>query len=252
MIVEFVQIIVTAILVLIVLGIAIYIVVSNLYKELKRKEAESIALIIEAQERERSAISREVHDNLGPTLSITQMQVGYLMEQTKDEKMLELLSNVQKQMHQSIAMCRDISHMISPEMNREKDIRTALEEQISILNQIGKVKVHLDLDPGDFIWDPVKGTSIVRVIQELVANSINHSTANRVRVEMIIKDSILQIIYSDNGDGFVIEKVKQGMGIKNITKRISILDGKMQWNDAKLSQGMNVTILIPLVNLTLK
>ena len=49
-----------------------------------------------------------------------------------------------------------------------------------------------------------------------------------------------------------IGMLQQGMGIKNITKRISILDGKMQWNDTKLSQGMNVTILIPLVNLTLK
>lgn len=252
MIVEFIQIIIAAVLVLLVLGIAIYIVVSNLYKELKRKEAESLALIIEAQERERSAISREVHDNLGPTLSITQMQVGYLIEQTKDEKMLEILANVQKQMLQSIAMCRDISHMISPEMNREKDIRTALEEQISVLNQIGKVKLQLDLNTGDFIWDPVKGTSIVRVIQELVANTLNHSTANSVRVEMCLKDSNLQIIYSDNGDGFSIEKIKHGMGIKNITKRIGILDGKLLWNDARLNKGMNVTILIPTVNITLK
>lgn len=252
MLVEYLQILLTAIIIVVVLGIAFYVVITHLYKELKLKETEAIEMIIEAQERERSAISREVHDNLGPTLSITQMQIGYLMEQTTDEKMLELLTNIQKQMHQSIHLCRDISHMISPEMNREKELRDALQEQIALINQLGKVEVKLEMQAEHIVWDPGKGTSVVRIIQELVTNTLKHSHADKVNISITALKPFIHLQFSDNGQGFSPDKIKRGMGIQNITKRVGILGGKISWNDARISTGMNVSITIPIQNIIRK
>jgi signal transduction histidine kinase len=252
MLFEYVQILATAVIIILILGIAFYVVITRLYKELKRKETEAIEMILETQERERSAISREVHDNLGPTLSITQMQIGYLMEQTTDEKTLELLSNIQKQMHQSIHLCRDISHMISPEMNREKDLRLTLEEQIALINQVGKVEVKLEMYADHVSWDPGKGTSVVRIIQELMTNTLKHAHADKVIISVRVVESYIQLQFSDNGRSFHADKIKHGMGIQNITKRISILGGKMTWNDPRVSSGMNLTALIPIQNIVYK
>ena len=252
MIAEFVPIILVAIGVLLVLGLAIFIVVSKLYKELKRKNDESVSLIMEAQELERVAISREVHDNLGPTLSITQMQIGYLIEVANEEIVRDMLVNVQKQMHQSISLCRDISHMISPEIKNEKDLRIALEEQISTINKIGKIEVQLNFHADKINWDPAKGTSLVRVIQELIANSIKHANATKVMIEITQKESFFQLIYSDNGQGFIMQNVILGLGIKNISKRIDLLSGKINWKNSKITNGMNATILIPITNLSIQ
>jgi len=252
MLTEFTHILITAVFLILIIGIALYVVITRLYKELKIKETEAIEMIIEAQERERSAISREVHDNLGPTLSITQMQIGFLMEQTTDEKTLEMLNNVQKQIQQSIHLCRDISHMISPEMNLEKDMRTALEEQIQLINQVGRLAVKLDIETHKIDWDPAKGTYVIRIIRELLTNTLKHSDADAVSIRIQSAGNQILIQFVDNGKGFSMDKIKVGMGVLNINKRISILGGKITWNDSRVSTSMNVTIVIPIQNILYK
>jgi signal transduction histidine kinase len=244
-------ILVVVILLLITFGIGIYFVITRLYKQLRKGEAEAIESIITSQERERTSISREVHDNLGPMLSITQMQIGYLIEQTEAANQKALLVKMQKQVQEAIKQCRNISHMISSEVNSSKSFQVVLQEQIAFINEFGNIHTTLSI-PTDFpAIDPAKGTSLVRVFQELLINTIRHAEATQVAIQIEKTSDYLFFSYQDNGKGFQLKSVSLGLGIQNITKRIEIIGGKQLWNEGASASGMNLQIMIPLQKIIL-
>ena len=234
------------ILLIIVFGIGIYFVITRLYRQLRKSEAEAIQSIITAQERERTTISREGHDNLGPMLSITQMQIGYLVENTSDQTNKELLTKIHAQVQEAINQCRNISHMISSEVNSSKSFQSVLREQIAFMNEFGSIKIELSVPDNFPVIDPVKGTSLIRVLQELLVNTIRHAEANLISLKIERTADHLFFTYQDNGKGFQLRSVTLGLGIQNITKRIEIIGGKQLWNHPPDSGGMNLQIMIPL------
>ena len=70
---------------------------------------------------------------------------------------------------------------------------------------------------------------IYRIIQEFTTNVIKHSSADKI--DILIKDfnDFTGIVIFDNGQGFDYEKVKKGMGIKNIESRMQSMDAKFKW-----------------------
>lgn len=239
------------ILLLITFGIGIYIVITRLYRQLRKREAEAIESIITAQERERATISREVHDNLGPMLSITQMQIGYLQEQTELVSQKELLTKIQNQLREAIRQCRNISHMISSEVNSAKSFQAVLREQAAFINEFGNIAIQLSIPENLPSIDPDKGTSLIRVFQELLVNTIRHAEATEVFIEIETNPEYLFFNYRDNGKGFQLKSVTTGLGIQNITKRIEIVDGRQVWNEQKAESGMNLQVMIPLHKISL-
>ncbi|MNU85838.1 Signal transduction histidine-protein kinase/phosphatase DegS [compost metagenome] len=239
-------ILLVVILLIVTFGVAIYIVITRLYRQLRKREAEAIESIITAQERERTTISREVHDNLGPMLSITQMQIGYLIEQTETTSQKELLFKMQNQVLEAIKQCRNISHMISSEVSSSKSFQAVLQEQIANVNEFGNINIVLSI-PTDFPpVDPIKGTSLIRVFQELLVNTVRHAGATQVDIKIEKTQDYLFLSYQDNGKGFQLKSVPLGLGIQNITKRIEIIGGKQLWNELSDTSGMNLQILLPI------
>ncbi len=244
-------ILLVVILLIVTFGIAIYIVITRLYRQLRKREAEAIESIITAQERERTSISREVHDNLGPMLSITQMQIGYLTEQMEASTQKDLLLKMQIQVQEAIKQCRNISHMISSEVSSSKSFQAVLQEQITNVNEFGNIDISLSVPEDLPVIDPVKGTSLIRVFQELLVNTVRHGDATQVDIKIEKTSDYLFLSYQDNGKGFQLKSVSLGLGIQNITKRIEIIGGKQLWNELSDTSGMNLQILLPLQKIVL-
>ncbi|WP_300663932.1 histidine kinase [Fluviicola sp.] len=239
-------ILLVVILLIVTFGVAIYIVITRLYRQLRKREAEAIESIITAQERERTTISREVHDNLGPMLSITQMQIGYLTEQMEASTQKDLLLKMQVQVQEAIKQCRNISHMISSEVSSSKSLQAVLQEQITNVNEFGNIDISLSIPEDLPVIDPVKGTSLIRIFQELLVNTVRHADATLVDIKIEKTPDYLFLSYQDNGKGFQLKSVSLGLGIQNITKRIEIIGGKQLWNELSDTSGMNLQILLPL------
>ncbi len=235
---------------ILVLGVSMYFVITRLYRKLRKSEAEAIESIITAQERERAIISREVHDNMSPMLSITQMQIGYLLEQTNDSLQQELLTKAKLQVLDSIKQCRNISHMISSEVSPSKSFQLVLSEQVAFINELGNISVKLTIDKTLPPLDTVKGTSLIRVFQELMMNTIRHASATQIEIRIEQTAGHIYLVYSDNGNGFQIGTVIIGLGIQNINKRVEIIGGKTLWNEPESANGMNVQMMIPLQKIT--
>ena len=140
--------------------------------------------------------------------------------------------------------------MISSEVNSTKAFQTVLREQISFIREFGNIDIVLSI-PDDFpLVDPVKGTSLIRVFQELLINTVRHAQATQVAIQVERTPDYLFLSYEDNGKGFQLKSVTLGLGIQNITKRIEIIGGRQLWNQLPSPSGMNLQIMIPLQKLS--
>ena len=71
------------------------------------------------------------------------------------------------------------------------------------------------------------GINLFRIIQELVNNSVKHSNCSEISISLSYASDILNLQYSDNGNGFDSKMVREkGMGLSNIDARTKLFNGK--------------------------
>jgi signal transduction histidine kinase len=86
---------------------------------------------------------------------------------------------------------------------------------------------------------------VFRIVQEAIHNSLKHSGASEVRIDIEIKDGHLQIRVTDNGSGFDRSEISHsGMGIRNMERRAKVLGGTMHWCNIPKG-GTRVELLLP-------
>lgn len=93
-----------------------------------------------------------------------------------------------------------------------------------------------------------KAIHLFRILQEILHNTIKHSGARNLRIEMKMKKNILTILTEDDGSGFNYQpKVTDhaGLGLRNLLSRTEILGGNM-YIDSEIGKGTSYTFEVPL------
>lgn len=199
---------------------------------IKEKELQNLieiqhqkALVLEntkAQEEERKRIAIAVHDDIGNRLNILSLWLNNL--DIEDASASEVISN---QISELIDNTRSISHSLYP-VNLEKlGLILYIEELITNLS--AKISISLYLSSQYLKKNLFVEVQIYRIIQEFTTNVIKHSGANRIDILIKEFDHFTGIVITDNGRGFEYEKVKKGMGIKNIESRIKSMSAEFKW-----------------------
>jgi signal transduction histidine kinase len=86
---------------------------------------------------------------------------------------------------------------------------------------------------------------LYRITQELLNNSIKHAECSEISIQLLSRDNVLVLTYSDNGKGFDKAQLREkGFGLKNIENRVQLIAGKINW-DTSLGNGMSVTVEVP-------
>lgn len=188
------------------------------------------------QEEERKRIAVSVHDDIGNRLNILSLWLNNL--DIEDESTSEVIYN---QISELIDSTRSISHSLYP-VNLEKlGLILYIEELITNLS--ARINISLHVSSKYTQRDLFVEVQIYRIIQEFTTNVIKHSTADRI--DIIIKDfqNFTGIVIFDNGQGFDYEKVKKGMGIKNIESRMKSMDAEFKWKSI-LNKGSRLIFKI--------
>ena len=101
----------------------------------------------------------------------------------------------------------------------------------------------------DLDYDALNGDikiNLYRIIQEIIQNAVKHSGCSCVSLSFNEDSEYLKVTISDDGKGFVVKKGKKGIGMGNITSRMTKVNGT--WNiDSTLGLGTTVTLVIPIV-----
>jgi two-component system, NarL family, sensor kinase len=230
-----------------VLGIIlIYFIVTIIRNQRRHLKLQQANLLVEITtlENERKRIVSDLHDELGPLLSVVKFQVMSL--ETADEDNLKLIEKANANLDDILDRIRDICNELMPQALIRKGLIMAIDEFISDLDQKTSMKMKFQYDEETEI-PPKAEIHLYRMIQEIVNNAIKYSEATELNIHLYHKDNKLVVSIRDNGKGFDADKVKResrGLGLKNIMSRVDILQGDM-YLAAHPHHGTAYTIEIP-------
>jgi len=202
---------------------------------------------IETQEKERSRIARELHDDIGSRLNVINLNIRLLKgiyEKGKDPEVV--LDHINTAIKSSIERTREISHELMPPILTKFGIQSALNSLATSINRTGQIKVTLDMTED---WGEMKKMDelhIYRIIQELTTNSLKHAKAKNIIITSKVNNDQIHIVYSDDGIG-IKDKVTYmtGLGMNNIQARSKLLNAKTYLNK-EVTKGMQFELSIPI------
>jgi signal transduction histidine kinase len=190
-----------------------------------------------AKEEERQHISRELHDELGQTLTAAKIQLQLVQnggEGGNGERTRERLDSAVEMMDEMIGQVRSISLSLRPPLLDEAGLVPALEHYLgSLANRTG-VAIPLRVDAGLPDRSPAIDTTLFRVIQEAVSNALRHSGAARIGVELLAEDGSIVVLVEDDGHGFDLPEVEarvqrgEHLGLLGIRERLRAVDGRLE------------------------
>ncbi len=196
--------------------------------------------IINSQEKQRNYIGRELHDNVNQILAGARLYMS--MGSKQSDYARELIKYPLELLDSGIAEIRSLTHKhVTP--LREIDLKQLTEKIVENLLEKSKIKTRLVYEVASCIDEDIK-TNIYRILQEHINNIIKHSKCSEALI--IIKEcgDNISIVISDNGQGFDINKKREGIGISNIMNRIQSFDGTFKLESSP-GNGCKLKVILP-------
>jgi signal transduction histidine kinase len=183
-----------------------------------------LAAVIQSQEGERKRIGQDLHDDVGAALSnlrLTMDMVDAGIITTDSFK--KFASSYKQSIDHIITDVRHISHNLSPPRLSLFGLNAALEDLTDVIPRSG-IKLALDNNAADIlaVLDITIATTLYRVFEELIHNTIKHAAANHIFITLSVENKLLTIDYKDDGIGLPMDdgkKIIKGMGMQNIESR---------------------------------
>ena len=217
---------------------------SDYQKAIIKEKERGLKAMIEGQEIERTRIARELHDGVVQQIGSIILKSRNLFSKKNliDEKESQ---DVLKNLENSNKDLRNISHQMMPRALKELGIIPALNDLLEGSLKYANIKYSLEhFNINERLPNKIEIT-IYRITQELINNIIKHSKANEVSVQLFNTNNSIILIVEDDGVGFSSQKSKKGIGLLNISSRLDLVKGDVNFEPSPKS-GTLVTIKIPM------
>jgi len=217
--------------------------------EIIHQQALRTKAIIEAEERERVRIAKDLHDGVGQQVSAVKMNLSafeeYILPGTLSKDRYNILLNL---VDDAVREVRAVSHNMMPNALLRFGLATTVREFIDKISVTGLLKCNLEVVGMDERLDSSVETVLYRVLQECVNNIIKHADAKTISIQLVRHEHSLMLMIEDDGNGFDATQVGRfaGIGIKNIISRVQFLNGTVDF-DAHIRRGTIVVVEVPLV-----
>jgi signal transduction histidine kinase len=180
-----------------------------------------------AQEEERKSIARELHDEIGQSLTGVLVEMANLSTLIRGQKTGSLepkVTEIKKLVEDSIAVVRSMALLLRPPMLDDLGLLPALQWQAREVTRRCGIRVRIAAEGiPETLPDDLK-TCIYRIVQEALHNVMQHAEAHAVRVSIHFDDGRIYLSIQDDGKGFST-KGERGMGLLGIEERASHLGG---------------------------
>ena len=201
--------------------------------------------LVEAEERERRAISRELHDEVGQSLSALLVDVENLTEISNGESAFRQgLQKIKALAENCVNEVRNMSLLLRPSMLDDLGLAAALDWQgREVSKRTGILVNTVEENVSDNLPEEHK-ICIYRIVQEALNNCSKHAYAKSVRVVVRQEMNYLRVSIEDDGKGFDARRVR-GLGLVGMNERVSQLGGVLQV-DSDPTRGTRLRIDLPL------
>lgn len=183
-----------------------------------------------AQESERRSVARELHDEVGQSLTALKLLLARASRSGRDRD--EALGEATTIAEQTLGDVREIARRLRPEALDELGLRNALAALAKRVAMHGGIRIATKLDPELPRLDRAAELVVYRVAQESLTNVLRHAEASRAVVALAEYDGEVELVVSDDGCG--LNGAAAGNGIKGMKERALALGGDVEVTSSSL------------------
>ncbi|MFN7992666.1 MAG: histidine kinase [Bryobacteraceae bacterium] len=199
----------------------------NAERELRRLSRQ----LVQAQEEERKSLSRELHDEIGQTLTALRMELRSLQElrTAPEEQFGDHIEDAKRLAEQSLRALRDMAMGLRPSMLDDLGLGPAVQWQARQFAKHAGIPVNVQIDGIPSQLPESHRTCIYRVVQEALTNCARHAHAKRIDIVISSGSGGISVSVKDDGVGFDPSNVRgRGLGLVGMEERVLVLGGALK------------------------
>jgi len=204
-----------------------------------RFEKSKYEIITQAEEQEKRKIARELHDGLGQQLVLLNLLIQNIQPSVSQ---MDAIENVNQILQSSIREVKEMAYSLLPP-DLDKGFLNAVDRLAHRINGLGELSILLDIssEVHEDDFTKVDPFNLYRIVQETLNNAIKHAEASTIALHIEKREGKIHLCIRDNGIGFSMGEVEEGLGLQNMRHRMSMSDieGKIS---SQPSEGTTVEL----------
>ena len=204
------------------------------------------ARLVDAHEKERRSISRELHDEVGQALTgvlVEMANLSTLIRTGAHDSLQAKADEIKKEVENSIGVVRNMALLLRPSMLDDLGLVPALQWQAREVSRRGGIWVKVAAEDVSEHLPEEHKTAVYRVVQEALHNCVRHAGARNVKVSVRQAGKRLFLRIDDDGKGF--DAAQKGMGLVGMQERVRNLDGSFVV-ESEAGRGTSIQVELPL------
>jgi signal transduction histidine kinase len=213
----------------------------------RRVSRETVRVMLQAQEAERSRLSRDLHDQTGQALAALLLGLNAARRTETLERAHAALADLDGLVRDALADLRSIAVRLRPAALDAHGLAAALERLAGTVSDHQTTEIVITTTLSDEHRLPAEiETAVYRIVQEAVSNARRHAHATRIDITVVTRPDAVVATVEDNGDGFDPNDAAPGrLGLTGIRERVSLFNGRVRI-EATPGRGTAITAELPL------
>lgn len=206
---------------------------------------------IRLQEEERSRLAADLHDDAGPLLATARLYLSENLVNLDRDTQLQSIFQARQILDDTIQLIRNISHSLLPPTLKNFGLESAVNDLFQKITGSGAINASSRFHDYSERLKAEKELIIFRVVQELVNNILKHSSSSFIHLTQNNQGENCYIRIHHDGKGLIqsdfekLNKSKSGLGLKNISSRLRVLHGKINFEKDTSQTYYKITIEVP-------
>ena len=223
-----------------------FLVIANDITRKVKMDRKITRIVTNTREEERRSLGAELHDNICQILAASQLYLDMAKRAPSNDN---LIVEAKDLVATAIAEIRNLSHHLAPVFIEKEPLTTVINNLLIEMNPDKKYNIEFEYEKEilalELPYEPK--LNLYRILQEQLKNIRNYANATFIRVELQLEDSFIRMHTYDDGVGFEQEKVKHGIGMISMKKRVESYSGKFSI-DSSPGKGCTIVVEMPILN----
>ena len=190
---------------------------------------------IEIREATLRNISWELHDNIGQLMTLA--KINAQLVQQDPSKIKEVISVIGT----ALTEIRSLSKSINPDSIKKLNLTEAIALELERYNRLDYINANLNIEGNIIQIEDNDEVILFRILQEFFINTIKHSKASKLVVNLKYEDYHIYLHAFDDGVGYTQDIITKGLGLSNMKNRASLINAEFRI-DSKIGLGTKINI----------
>ncbi len=213
----------------------------------EQHQLDLLRIQLESQRQTMQFIGQEIHDSVAQKLTLASIHTQRMEFETQAPVEQDKLAGVSKIINDSLLELRQLSKSLTDNTLQNAGLDELIRMECEQVNATGLCIASCEITNSPVI-DIATKSSLFRIIQEFIQNSIKHSGCKEIKIRLTVAGNELAMTLADDGKGFdTVEEKHNGIGLDSIRRRIQQLGGNYNF-ESETGKGVRLNLTIPMNN----